>query len=276
MIGHSARPVAPGDDLPGQIRQTPGGVALNIARSLARLGHGVALLSAIGRDMAGNTLAAQAQAEGIDISLLHRPETRPTDRYMAIEGACGLLAAIADSSTLEACSSELLSPLRDGRLAGWRGTIVLDSGLRDDQLAQLAQSSWTHATDLRLTSAAPAKAARLAPFLHRGNAVFYLNLGEASALLAQDFPDSHSAALALVSAGAARAIVTDGPRAATDADAAASLSRTPPLRDLRRVTGAGDMFMAHHIDAELRAIPRADALAAALDAAACHISTSDT
>lgn len=276
MIGRSSRSVTIGDDLPGKIRQTPGGVALNIARSLAQLGHHVALLSAIGRDADGNALLTRAQADGIDISFLHRAVALPTDRYIAIEGALGLVAAIADSSTLEACGADLLAPLRDGQLAKWRGTVVLDSGLMDAQLAELAQRSCSDSTDLRVTSAAPAKAVRLRPFLNKGNAVFYLNLGEANALLAQSFADSHSAAQALVAAGAVRAIVTDGERPATDADKAASLSRTPPSCDVQRITGAGDVFMAHHINAETHGATRANALAAALDAAASHISTSAT
>lgn len=273
MIGRSPRAVALGDDLPGAIHQSPGGVALNVARALARLGHRPALLSAIGQDAQGDALVAQIRADGVDTSLLHRPNGLTTDRYLAIESPQGLVAAIADSSTLEHASAELLAPLRDGGLAGWQGKVVLDSGLAPSALAALAAAAVLDAADLRLTCAAPAKAARLAPFLNRRDAMFYLNLAEAGALLARDFPDSASATQALVQAGAARAIVTDGARSVSDADNAQTITHTPTAVAVQRVTGAGDIFMASHIAAEARGCARGDALATALRAAAHHITT---
>jgi pseudouridine kinase len=40
----------------------------------------------------------------------------PTDRYMAIEAAGGLVAAIADAHSLERVGARILAPLRTG---GW-------------------------------------------------------------------------------------------------------------------------------------------------------------
>jgi sugar/nucleoside kinase (ribokinase family) len=46
----------------------------------------------------------------------------------------------------------------------------------------------------------------------------------------------------------------------------------PPAVMVTRVTGAGDTFMAAHIVAEYRGAPRAQALSAALQAAADYVS----
>lgn len=274
VIGRSPAPVATGDDLPGVIRTRPGGVALNIAHALAGQGLRPALLSAIGQDAEGAALVAWLEAHGIDTRFLHRPATLPTDRYMAIEGPEGLVSAIADSTALERESPRIIAALRVPALQTWRGPVVLDSGFAPDTLAALARNRIPQAAPLRLTSAAPAKAPRLRPFL-QAHATFTLNRHEAESLLDRPLPDSVTAAHALLNAGAARAIITDGPRPATDADAARTLTLPPPSVTARRVTGAGDTFLAAHLAAELRGLDRHAALSHALDAAAHHITTSD-
>ncbi|MCC5957180.1 MAG: kinase [Natronohydrobacter sp.] len=274
VIGRSAAPVTTGDDLPGVIRTRPGGVALNIAHALAGQGLRPALLSAIGRDAEGVALVDWLQATGIDTRFLHRPETLPTDRYMAIEGPEGLVAAIADSTALENDGANVITALKRADLAHWRGPVVLDSGFAPDLLAELAERGIAQATPLRLTSAAPAKAHRLRPFL-QSRATFTLNRHEAATLLGHPLPDSMSAAHALLTAGAARAIITDGAHAATDADGHRTLTLPPPIVPLQRVTGAGDVFLAAHIAAEAHGLDRSAALAHALQQAAHHVATPD-
>ncbi len=271
VIGRSAQAVASGDDLPGCVRESPGGVALNIARGLAQAGCVTALLAAIGTDPAGDALSDRLARDRVQTRHLHRAAHLPTDRYLAIEDPQGLIAAIADSTTLDQSGAAILAPLLTGALKDWRGTVLLDCGLPAQALARLRDTARSRLT-LRLASASPAKVARLRPFLGT-KAIFHLNRAEASALLAQDFPDSRSAAMALVAQGAARALVTDGARPATDADGAAVLSAPPPPVTATRITGAGDAFIAAHIAAEHRAAPRDAALIAALAQAARHISS---
>lgn len=258
--------------MPGLICIRPGGVALNIASALT--GHNLrpALLATIGSDREGAALVAWLRAEGILTEYLHRPVDQATDSYMAIEGPEGLFAAIADSRLLEDHSAALLAPLATSDLRDWRGPIVLDSGLAPQTLAGIAQHGIAQASPLRLTCAAPRKAHRLRPFLQAG-AWFTLNRAEAEALLATPLPDSKSAATALIAAGAARAIVTDGPYPATDADGAEVVSLAPPRVRVEHVTGAGDHFLAAHIAAELQGLDRHSALTKALAAAAEHIAT---
>ena len=65
--------------------------------TLRRFGMTPALLSAIGRDPEGNELVAACDRMGLITTFVYRSEDLPTDRYMAIEGANGLIAAIADA-----------------------------------------------------------------------------------------------------------------------------------------------------------------------------------
>lgn len=276
VIGRSASVMRQGSDVPGRITRLPGGVALNIAMALARFGLRPVLLSAVGRDAEGDDLLAACAALGLDTAQVYRSDDLPTDRYMAVEGANGLIAAIADAHSLEAAGDKILRPLTEGPLghaaAPFAGLVALDGNLTRALLDRIAQDAAFAAADLRVAPASPGKAERLAPFLTHGRAVLYVNLEEAGLLCQSRFADSATAARALVARGARRALVTDGGGPASDADADACVTLTPPQVLVTRVTGAGDTFMAAHIAAGLAGLDRAAALRRALDAAATYVS----
>lgn len=275
VIGRAATGLARGDDRPGRVQRRPGGVALNVAATLARLGLRPALLSAVGRDADGAALEAACTALGVEVAYLHRSDS-PTGAYVALEDAQGLVAAVADATTLEAAGAAILAPLADGRLARpgapWTGIAVVDGNLGTELLAALATGPSLCAADLRVVAASNAKAGRLAPLAARPQATLYLNLAEARALGAAPFADAPSAAAALSATGRARVLVTDGAAPAALAAGGTVLAGRPPSVQARRVTGAGDCLVAHHLAAERRGLAPAEALAAALRAAACHVS----
>lgn len=275
-IGRASLHMQHGSDVPGRITRRPGGVAMNIAMTLARFGLRPALLSAIGRDADGDELVAAAQRMGLDCTYLYRSDDLPTDRYMAVEGANGLIAAIADAHSLEAAGDKILRPLSDGRLGSldspWSGPVALDGNLTEALLSQIAHSPLFAAADLRVAPASPGKAERLLPLLARPQLTLYVNLEEAGILCQCRFEDAPMAAAGLIARGAARVLVTDGPRAAADGIGDSILSQSPPAVMETRVTGAGDTFMAAHWVAERRKVGREAALNAALEAAARHVS----
>ena len=213
---------------------------------------------------------------GLDTQHLYRSDDLPTDRYMAVEGANGLIAAIADAHSLEAAGTRILAPLLNGPLGSdenpYDGRIALDGNLTLGLLSTIAQGSAFSAADLRIAPASPGKADRLLPFLNAGRGTLYVNLEEAGLLCGRKFDTSANAASELVARGAARALVTNGGAATADATADTCLSADPPEVLVTRVTGAGDTFMAAHIAAESRGADRVSALTAALDAAATYVS----
>lgn len=281
VIGRSASAMRQGSDVPGRITRGPGGVALNIAMAMARFGLRPALLSAVGRDAEGDELMAACAALGLETGFVYRSDDLPTDVYMAIEGANGLIAAIADAHSLEAAGDKILRPLHDGRLGTdetpFAGTVALDGNLTQGLLDHIATAPALAHADLRVAPASPGKAERLHPFLVHPRAVLYVNLEEAELLAQTRFDDSASAAEALVARGARRVLVTDGGRPASDAARdAPTISHAPAPVLVTRVTGAGDTFMAAHIAAELEGAARALALTRALDAAARYVSGETT
>lgn len=275
VIGRSPVPMQYGADVPGRITRLPGGVAMNIAMAVRRFGLTPTLLTAIGEDAAGTELIGACAELGVRADHVYRANF-PTDRYMAIEDSNDLVAAIADAHSLEAAGAKILEPLRDGRLGNadgpWVDLIALDGNLTEDLLGDIARCPCFAKADLRMAPASPGKVERLRPLLGHAGATLYLNRHEANLLCHEPFPDSESAAKALLARGARRVLVTDGPRSCTDACADGGVfTDVPPKVQVNRCTGAGDVFMAAHIVAERSGKSRAEALSFAVEAAAAHV-----
>lgn len=272
IIGRATPHMRVGSDVPGRITRLPGGVAMNIAMAVKAYGLNPALLSAVGRDDEGDDLIRACTRMGMITDHLYRSEDLPTDRYMAIEGGNGLIAAIADAHSLEAAGAKILRPLTEGPLMGWSGLIALDGNLTLELLETIATSDMFKAADLRIAPASPGKAERLTPFLTHQSATLYVNLEEAGLLMHTKFATSTDAAKAMIDRGLYRVLVTDGPRIATVATKAEVISEIPPEVLVTRITGAGDTFMAAHIAAEAQAVSGRASLIRALEATAIYIS----
>lgn len=276
IIGRSASHMRLGSDVPGRITRLPGGVAMNIAMTLGRFGMAPVVLCATGRDAEGDALLSEAETFGIITDYAYRSEDLPTDRYMAVEGANGLIAAIADAHSLEAAGAKILRPLEDGRLGTldrpWSGPIALDGNLTVDLLHTIAHSPLFRAADLRVAPASPGKAERLLALVGHPGVTLYVNLEEAGLLCQCEFSDSSAAAMGLMQRGVTHVLVTDGGRAAADGLSGDIITHCPPSVLVTRVTGAGDTFMAAHIVSERAGMDRATSLARAAKAAATYVS----
>ena len=183
VIGRSASHMRVGSDVPGRITRLPGGVAMNIAMTLRRFDMHPAILTAIGQDAEGHELIAEAKAMGLNTDHVYRSDDLPTDVYMAIEGANGLVAAIADAHSLEAAGDKILRALENGALGStdtpFAGIIALDGNLTEDLLRVIAVSPLFASADLRVAPASPGKAARLLALQDHPTATLYVNLEEA-------------------------------------------------------------------------------------------------
>ncbi len=276
VIGRAASHMRVGSDVPGRITRLPGGVAMNIAMTLRRFGMTPALLTTIGRDAEGEELISEAVRMGMICDHVYRSDDLPTDVYMAVEGANGLVAAIADAHSLEAAGDKILRPLKNGQLgsetAPFAGPVALDGNLTEELLQTIAASPLFAAADLRVAPASPGKAERLLVLLGHPSATLYVNLEEAGLLCQTTFSDSHAAAAALIARGAHRVLVTDGGASASEGTTGDIITQIPPAVMVTRVTGAGDTFMAAHIASEAQGMGREAALDRALTAAATYVS----
>ncbi len=276
IIGRSSSHMRAGSDVPGRITRLPGGVAMNIAMTLANFGLTPAVLSAVGKDTEGDALVSETAKLGIITKHLYRSDDLPTDSYMAIEGANGLIAAIADAHSLEQAGTKILRALENGDLgstdAPWRGVVALDGNLTRDLLSDIAKSPLFARSDLRVAPASPGKAERLLALVGHPSATLYVNLEEAGLLCQTTFETAKDGAKALIKRGVHRVLVTDGANSAAQAQGATCHTAHPPQVLVTRVTGAGDTFMAAHIASEIQGMGPQDALERALNAAATYVS----
>ena len=276
VIGRAASHLRVGSDVPGRITRLPGGVAMNIAMTLRRFGMAPALLTTIGRDAEGEELIGEAVRMGMICDYVYRSDDLPTDVYMAVEGANGLIAAIADAHSLEAAGDKILRALQDGTLgseaAPFAGPVALDGNLTEELLQLIAVSPMFARADLRVAPASPGKAERLLALVGHPSATLYVNLEEAGLLCQTTFSDSATAATGLIKRGAHRVLVTDGGKSASEGTAGDIITQTPPAVMVTRVTGAGDTFMAAHIASEAQGMDRDAAMSRALNAAATYVS----
>ncbi|MCH9833870.1 MAG: kinase, partial [Alphaproteobacteria bacterium] len=159
VIGRAPQTMRKGSDVAGNITRLPGGVAMNIATTLAKFEMIPAILTSVGYDPDGDELLAACVAQGLIIDTVYRSENLPTDRYMAIEGSNGVIAAIADSHSLEAAGDKILTPLTDGTIATiskpYSGLIAIDGNLTTSLLSEITTSFLFARADLRVAPASP-------------------------------------------------------------------------------------------------------------------------
>lgn len=128
-------PFCPGTSNPVRVQAFTGGVAGNVSRGLALLGHEVSLLSVVGDDAEGARLLTEAATLGIDTTLVQRLKGCMTPHYWATLDQSGeLIAGFADTGlyeTLDATAWDL------GQSAGGWGWRLLDANFPESVMARL-------------------------------------------------------------------------------------------------------------------------------------------
>jgi len=110
VYGKSTDGIRDRDSNPGQVHNSPGGVARNIAENLARLNINCRLITAVGDDQHGEMLLAQGSASGIDMQLVQRVDSASTSTYLAVLDDTGdMQVAISDMRIMDELGSDKLA-----------------------------------------------------------------------------------------------------------------------------------------------------------------------
>ncbi len=237
-----------GSSNPATQHETAGGVARNIAENLARLGLPVHLLTAVGRDAAGQALLAQMQALGVDCAGSLQAVDAATGSYTAVLDPQGeLVLALAHMELTDRLDPAFLRQTAPQRApAHW---LVADLNLPRETLDELRAEARLRAQRLLLVAVSEPKMARLGADL-RGVELLVLNRGELQALVGRALPDEDAlrgAWHALRDAGLQRLVISDGAQGVRhSAGDELALLAAPPLDPaaIREVTGAGDAMTA--------------------------------
>lgn len=240
-------PFIMGSSNPVSQYESYGGVARNIAENLVRLSSDdkVVLLSAFGKDGAGQAMQAHARQLGIDTASSLQLEGS-SDSYTAVLDAGGeMLLALAHMQLVEQLSPAFLAGSQNLRRNA--ALVLADLNLPAPSLELLLQDAQHSAVPLLLVAVSQAKMARLPQDL-RGLRLLLLNRGELAARLGvADLAEADlaPACAKLQEQGAQDVIVTLGAQGVchTSAEGLQFLRARSDLA-VQDVTGAGDAFAA--------------------------------
>ena len=285
IAGSGTDVLAAGDSTPGTVRCAAGGVARNVAENLARLGHGVYLLSAVGDDLHGRSLLESTGNAGVDVSGCWVLDGETTSTYLSLHGPDGdMVAAVNDMAILERITPEHLT-----RYAGHvsnAAALMLDCNLSEAALAWL----FAHARDapVFVDGVSAFKCRRVLPWLGR---VFTLkaNRLEAQALWGRPVRSDtavKAAARWLHAQGVQQVVLSLGERGVywseservsgrekesaqgRSAQGGTSGWHAAPPVIVASATGAGDALMAGLLHAYLHGVPLEQAVHFAVGCAA--------
>ena len=252
IAGSTTHVLAPGDSTPGQIRHGPGGVARNVAENLARLGHRVRLLCAVGDDLFGHSLLAQTRGAGVDVDGCWILPGDATSSYLSLHGPDGDMAvAVNDMSILDRITPQRLQPhvalLRDAAV------LLLDGNLPEYALEYLFRNAGSAPVFVDPVSAF--KCRRFLPWLGAVSAL-KANRLEAQALCGWPVDSDLAVARAaqwLHAQGVQQVVLSLGEHGAYWSERGGHCGWEPALAvPVLNATGAGDALMAGLVHGRLR------------------------
>eukprot|EP00445_Apocalathium_hangoei_P006488 CAMPEP_0203860812 /NCGR_PEP_ID=MMETSP0359-20131031/12645_1 /ASSEMBLY_ACC=CAM_ASM_000338 /TAXON_ID=268821 /ORGANISM="Scrippsiella Hangoei, Strain SHTV-5" /LENGTH=409 /DNA_ID=CAMNT_0050777945 /DNA_START=60 /DNA_END=1289 /DNA_ORIENTATION=- len=176
--------------LPGSAKVSLGGVARNMAESIARLGGISALLSAIGQDEAGDQLLAAAGKLGINVEhVVQVPGGRTATFTALLDGGGDLVGAVADMAVFDRVEPASIDrAVTSGALRG-KALVVCDANLSAATLERVLSSGSDAGVPTWFEPVSVAKAPR-GRILHGGQPWHLIspNWDELQAMLGSDLP----------------------------------------------------------------------------------------
>ncbi len=255
---------------PGTVKRLPGGVGLNVATILARLGLHARLVGRIGSDPDGEAILTAAKGAGVDVRSVSISPGSPTAGYHAtFDEKGGLVVGIADMAVYDEMTPALIADTTVGERNSdlW----VVDANLPAETLAYLATEARSARRPLAALTVSPAKAERLIPLLDHLNYLF-ANRREA-AILAGHEPDDAGATPVRLAAELARprltkVVVTNGTEPLVAASGTDTRSFVVLRTAVKTVNGSGDSLAAGTLAGLARGRSLGDAVRWGLAAAA--------
>ena len=220
---------------PARVRRSPGGVAANIARHLAGVGHAI-MFHGVAAGADKDRMEAQLAAAGITAHLA--PMKGETPSYTALVDPHGsLILGAADMGLYDQVTEESVSPPTNA------GALVIDANFPAHVLHGLVSHLPDHC---RLFAAATSihKIDRLVPLLPRLDAIV-MNRAEAETLTSQGPIVDMALRIANLMRPQAYVLISDGvAEAALAQNGQDVVTALPPPGDLVNANGAGDAMAA--------------------------------
>ncbi len=249
-------PLRPGTSNPARAERAFGGVARNVAETLARLSVRTALVSRVGDDGAGRAIARHLDGIGIDIRHLALASGEATAEYVAVLPPSGELAyGFALMDILDGIGADALDAAAEDLAAA--AFVFADCNLSAATL-QALRTGRPAGPRLAVDAVSTPKAVRLGRDLS-GIDLLFLNADEARAVLGRDgAPDDLAARLR--ESGAREVVLTLGRDGLVAADAAGIVRLPAVAARMTDATGAGDALTGTVLAERVAGRPLAEAV----------------
>ncbi len=260
IIGSTPLALAAHDSTPGRIRCAPGGVARNVAENLARLGHDVRLISAVGDDLQGHSLLEHTRRAGVDVQACQVLVGQATSTYLSLHGPDGEMAlALNDMAILQQITPERLAG--SAERVRHASALLLDCNLPQPTLDWLFAQSASIAVFAEPVSAF--KCRRLLPWLGRVHTLKAnrIEARELTGLPVADDEGVRAAADWLHAQGVRQLVLSLGERGVywSERCGASGWHGATPV-EVVNTSGAGDAMMAGLLHGFLHRQPMAQAV----------------
>ena len=226
---------------PGEISQTAGGVARNIAEALSRLGQSVSFAGRYGDDAAGALIANSLTNAGVSLHLSEQLAGQSSDQYLSVFDAAGeWRGAVADMALVEGISPQWLTWVISRAPADT--ALIFDTNLPEASvhyLCHLGDDSF-----IACDGVSPAKVTKLRSVLAKLTCL-KVTKDEAETLLQLQAGTPCNEIIALLhEAGIAVVVLSDGPAGFHLSNGVDHITMPPPSTDIISVSGAGDCLFA--------------------------------
>ncbi len=269
--------LSPEGSVPGEIRLAVGGVARNIAESLARFELPTLLLTAVGDDSVGDYILEATARAGVDVSHALRIPHERTGAYLAMLQQDGKRAwSIDDMAVMSHLTPDVIYDHM--HLFQSARTVVLDNNLPLESLETVIHICNEANVSICADPTSRFLAHRFKPLLNRFN-LMTPNQREAEVLCDTTIATVDDALLAarkLVRGGLKMAMITMGDMGVAYATANERGHVAAPAVDVTDLTGGSDAMTAAVVYALVNDIPVDEAVRLGVTAAMLTITSSDT
>jgi pseudouridine kinase len=268
-------PLAPGSDVPGQVKIICGGVGRNLAKNFALLGAKVGLISAVGDDEFGHKLLSDLALAGVNTSETAVMSGSNTAAWVGVLSEQGdLETGVFDSTILSALTPEVI---RDNATTMQSADMICVDGTIPRAVIDAVLDS-AKGKPLYLNPASVGAARKLVDCYGRFATVIAnrLEVEVLTGVKVDSESAAECAARRMVESGVNHAVVTMGADGIIYADKLQTLYAKAIPAQVADTTGAGDALGATFVMSILERRSLGDTIARALRAAAFTVSTEES
>ncbi len=247
-----------------------GGVARNVAETIARLECPVTLSSVVGDDNSGWAIVNHLAAVGVDVDPVEVANARPTAEYLAVLNQDGSLCiGIANMAIFDEWTVASLAKLNDRLQPGVR--VFADTNVPSDVLSALIERRRQVGFWLAIDAVSVVKAERIPRDLS-GIDMLFCNQQEAASILgASSMADLAALAEEALKRGVGAMVISRGRRGCHFADGTGAWDLPAVPAEVLDETGAGDGLIGGTIAGLVHGVTPVDAVRQGLAVAALTV-----